>query len=472
MSETAYITERLAAQILQYPTEELPPAVVSKAIDCVLDNIASCLAGVSTEPAIAARQMAYSVFANGDAPVWFTQRRLSVVGASWCNSVAASSLDFDDGHRMARGHPGSAIIPAVLAQACRTPATTAQILAAIAIGYEVAIRSAAAQQFEKAQTYQSGRWTGLGVVAACGRLAGLDSDQLSNALAIAGVWAPNQQANGSSGYARQTGNWAKEGIPISTVQALMAIDLSRDRFTGPKDLLDHISHHNYCPPIGEVLNPTLILNTYFKRYACCRYIHPALDAYCSLIKIVMIAADSVARIEVSTFAWALRLANKSTPDNLVDVQYSLLFCLAALVLRGPQALSPITPDLLCDDRISALAARIELNVSPTIDRLFPRETLARVRVILKTGEVLESLGSVGPADLSSQDIRRKFRDVADGRISDEQCQKLLDAIDPDQCDLDLVQLTLAQTTVTSEQADTRSCHEPTLSYYPAMNAPS
>lgn len=447
MSKSQYLTERLAAQILRYPAEALSDAVVSKAIDCVLDNVASCLAGVSALPAISARQTAYSTFANGDAPVWFTQHRLSVVGASWCNAVAASSLDFDDGHRMARGHPGSAIVPAVLAQASRARSSTRQILTAIAIGYEVAIRSSAAQQYESAQTYQSGRWTGLGVVAACGRLAGLNGDQLSNALAIAGVWAPNQQANGSSGYARQTGNWAKEGIPISTVQALMAVDLSRERFTGPKDLLDHVSHYDYRPPIGEALDPALILETYFKRYACCRYIHPALDAYCALTENVTMESDSISRIEVATFAWALRLANKLAPNNLVEVQYSLPFCLAALVLRGPAALSPITQDLLRDDRIPALAARIDLKVCPTLDQRFPRETLAKVRVVFEAGHVLENSSSIGPTDLSSQDVRRKFRNLAKGRISDAQCQRLLDAVEPGQCDLNELQHILAQITV-------------------------
>lgn len=449
MNEFRYVAERLAVQILQYPTEALSDTVITKAIDCVLDNVAACLAGAASQPAISARQIARSTFATGQAPVWFTPHRLGVAGASWCNSVAASSLDFDDGHRKARGHPGSAIVPAVLAQTSRTRSSTRQILAAIAVGYEVAIKSAAAQQYEKAQTYQSGRWAGLGVVAACGRLAGLDKDHLSNALAIAGVWAPNQQANGSSGYARQTGNWAKEGIPISTVQALMAIDLSREGFTGPEDFLDHPSRYDYDPPIGEALDPTLILGTYFKRYACCRYIHPALDAYCSVIKNAALEADSIVRIRVATFGWALRLANKIAPANLVEVQYSLPFCLAALALRGPEALSPITQDLLRDDRIPALAARIDLETCPTVDQRFPQETLATVRVILKSGEVLKNSSATKAADLSSLDVRRKFRDLANGRISDVQCQRLLNAVEPERCDLEQLQLILAQTTLTA-----------------------
>lgn len=444
MNEVRYLTQQLADQVLRYPVEALPAAVSAKAIDCVLDNVASCLAGVSAPPVLAARQMALENFAKGGAPIWFTKQRLSVIGAAWCNAMAASALDFDDGHRLARGHPGSAIIPSVLAQASRDHYSTPQILAAIAIGYEVAVTTAAAQRYEQARTYQSGRWTGLGVVAACGRLAGLNSDQLANALAIAGVWAPNQQANGSSGYAHQTGNWAKEGIPISVVQALMAIDLARQGFTGPKDLLDHKSHYDYPAWMGEALTPVLILETYFKRYSCCRYIHPALEAYSDISRNVSIEPDSITRVEVSTFAWALRLTNKLSPNNLVEVQYSLPFCLAALILRGRKALSPITQDLLRDDRIPALAARIDLQVCPVIDGRFPGETQASLRVFLRSGEILANEGPIQPGDHSPEDVREKFQLLASGILPEDQYRMLLDAVDPDHCNLNKLQLILAQ----------------------------
>jgi 2-methylcitrate dehydratase PrpD len=440
MSELRYFTRRLADQILQYAAEALPAAVWSKAIDCVVDSVAACLAGVSTDPALSARQMALATFTKGASPVWFTNKRFSSAGAAWCNSMAASSLDFDDGHRLARGHPGSAIIPAVLAKACQAHYSTRQIISAIAIGYEVALACAAAQQYDRLQTYQSGRWTGLGVVSACGYLAGLERDQLANALAAAGVWAPNQLANGSSGYASQTGNWAKEGIPISVVQAILAVDLARTGFTGPLDLLDHPSHYDFGHPIDMSMAPQLILDTYFKRYACCRYIHPALDAYSVLGDI---EPASIARIEVATFGWALRLANKVQPDNLVDVQFSLPFCLATLALNGRRALSPISEPLLGDDRIPALAGQIQIKADPSIDTRFPAETLARVRVVLQSGTVLENRDAVGPSALSSTDIRQKLREVAEGRISSELCQQILDAVDPQHCNLNKLQHALA-----------------------------
>jgi 2-methylcitrate dehydratase PrpD len=69
MNEVRYLTQHLADQILRYPTEALPAAVSAKAIDCVLDSVASCLAGISAPPALAARQMALETFAKGGAPV-------------------------------------------------------------------------------------------------------------------------------------------------------------------------------------------------------------------------------------------------------------------------------------------------------------------------------------------------------------------------------------------------------------------
>src|SRR5690606_28004558 len=187
-----------------------------------------------------------------------------------------SKLYYHDGKRTARGHSGSAIIPAVLTTAAGKTPPVHEILVSIALGYEISVRLAAAQRKDAIQSHQSGRWAGFGVMAACGRLAGLTAEQMANGFAIAGVWAPNQLANGSSGYARDTGNWAKEGVPISLVQAMLAVDLARLGFTGPLDLFDHDSHYagnGLVPEDGEL---SAIRSTYFKRYACCRYIHPAL----------------------------------------------------------------------------------------------------------------------------------------------------------------------------------------------------
>lgn len=420
------IALRLAHQISSYRPKTMSLELVSKTKDCVLDNLAAALAGVDAVPSRAAQNVALRTFGPGSAPIWFSSRTLSAPGAALCNSVAASCLDFDDGHRLARGHPGSAIIPAVLAKAANQSTSTREILTAIAIGYEVAIRAASAQRHEKTQTHQSGRWAGFGVVAACGRLDRLSAEQLAHALAIAGVWAPNQLANGSSGYARETGNWAKEGIPLSTLQAMMVVDLARLGYTGPLDLFDHASHFDPEPLLSWRGEPALILDSYFKQHACCRYIHPALAAWDAISHGASIDPQTIARIDVMTFGWALKLANKARPGNLVDIQFSLPFCLAALVLRGQRALSPISEELLADQAICELAARIHLRSSSDLDRRFPGQTLARLQVTLESGETLGSPTTAPKTHLGRSELFEKFCAIAKGRIPDAQCDRFLE----------------------------------------------
>ena len=50
-----------------------------------------------------------------EAVALFDGRRVGAPGAAFANGVLANVLDFDDGHRLTKGHPGAVVIPAALA---------------------------------------------------------------------------------------------------------------------------------------------------------------------------------------------------------------------------------------------------------------------------------------------------------------------------------------------------------------------
>ncbi len=204
------------------------------------------------------RAVARHDFGTGRASVWFTGECLGVTAAAVCNAASASALDFDDGHRAARGHPGAAVIPVALSVASAIGSSADDLLTAIALGYEIGIRIAVAQNQQAIKSRQSGRWTGYAAAATAGRLYRTDPPALAHALAVAGVLAPNQEANGSSGYANLTGNDVKEGIPWSVVTGLTALRLAERGFTGPQDLLDHASHFDRPSIIADLGNPVEI----------------------------------------------------------------------------------------------------------------------------------------------------------------------------------------------------------------------
>lgn len=399
----------------------------------MLDLMTAAIVGYDAPSAAAVRRVAAQLFGGGSSLVWFSGQTLSWTGAAFCNAAAASALDLDDGHRAARGHPGAAVIPAVIAVAGDTVCSRDEILTAIALGYEVGVRVAAAQNPNAIRSRQSGRWVGYGAVAAAGRLSGTSPVHLSQALAIAGVLAPNQDANGSSGYSRLTGNDVKEGIPWGVTTGMTALRLAECGFTGPEDILDHASHFDTSSILDRLDEPQMILGTYFKPYSCCRYVHPALDAFCDLKASHRVTHHEIAEIEVQIFAWALQLGNRVDPENLTDIQYSLPYCLAIAAIEGCQALSPISEHLLGRPDLTDYARRVHLSVDHGIDRRFPAETLARVTIVSRSGERFVSSVTTPRGDagrpMQWTDIRDKFLTITATRMSEYRQLMLLDGFD-------------------------------------------
>lgn len=415
-----YLTTLLAECIVDRVFHAAPVETRNKALACLFDAVVCALAGQNTTGSTSARLVAARIFGSGPAPLWFSRDRLSTVGAAFANSASVCALDFDDGHRAARGHPGAAVIPAVLATYADSAIDPEDFVAAIVAGYEIAIRIAAAQNPENIKSRQSGLWAGYGAVAAAGSIHRTGRDHLAHALAINGVWAPNQAANGSSGYSRLTGNHAKEGIPWSVVTGLTALELAEEGFTGPEDILDHTSYFNEDRIRNGLGRTWEILGTYFKPYSCCRYIHPAIDATLDLIQSRRLLPKDVLSIEVHTFQWAQRLQNKVMPKTLVEAQYSLPFCLAAAVRHGASALAPIDEQLLDDRNICSLAGTVTLTVDHQIDQKFPAETLARVTLTTPSGEITSTTamprGDAGRPMLW-EELKQKFHQACSGKMS-------------------------------------------------------
>ena len=381
-----YTTETLAEYTQRLRVEDIPAATVATVQRCVLDLVGAAAAGAQSEAAMIARAGAARLGAAGSADTWFGGGRRQAVFAAFANSAAASALDLDDGHRAAGGHPGAAVIPAVLAVAQEVQAGWSEVLAALVAGYEVGVRISAARDFSALDTLSTGRWCAYGVAAAASRLRRLTVRQTAESMAVAGVLSPGLSA---AGYSHVMGNHAKEGIPWATLTGLWAAELAAGGFTGPLDILDHRGYYDAEKILAGLGENFAVDGVYFKPYACCRWIHCALDGLCDLMERHSLRAADISAIEVHTFARALRLNNHPDPDNLESAQYSLPFCMAAAAVEGKNGLLPMRASLLHRPDLVALAGRVSLHVDAGLDRMFPEFTAARV--VLRTDrESLES----------------------------------------------------------------------------------
>lgn len=425
-----HLVRTLSDHVANTDAMAFSPDVREISARAILDLLAAAIAGSNTPSAVAARAAAPGLFGSGQSSVWLTGRSLSPAAALFCNGAAACALDLDDGNRAARGHPGSCVIPTVLTLA--TPDTHAgDLIASIVVGYDVGVRIAAAQNPDRIKSRQSGRWAPYAAVAAAGRLLRRTSDEISRALSIAGVLAPNQEANGSSGYSALTGNDVKEGIAWGSLLGLSALHLAIAGQKGPMDILDHASHYDSSRIVDRLGDHWEIVDTYFKPYGCCRYIHAALDALLAIMEREKLVSGDLESIEVETFEWSTRLANRVDPANIVDVQYSLPYCLAIAAADGRSALCPVTETVLARTDLADLASRVTIRVDRELDRAFPRQTGARVIVSSSKGRFVRDRPSpIGdPArPMSWQMLVDKFRMATGERISVEKQSAIIDAV--------------------------------------------
>jgi 2-methylcitrate dehydratase PrpD len=397
-------------------TSKVPEEAQIGAAKCVFDVMAAAMAGYQTPNALAVRRTASAIWGQGPAAVWFSGERSTAAGATFVNAACACSLDLDDGHRAASGHPGAAIIPGVLSLLGGPSLDGQRALAAIAIGYEIGIRISAARDLRSIPTVNSGLWSGQAVAAAVGWLRGLSRSQIAQAISIAGTTAPSQSA---TPYTRFRGNSVKEGIPWGAANGILAIDLAKQGFTGPVDILDNSDRYDRARLFNGLGTSWLINSTYFKPYSCCRWLHAPIDAMLLLLHNHGIHPEAIVGIDVETFGRSLTLSNEVAPGTLEGAQYSLPFCLGVAATGGAPALLPLSNESLTDQRAIRIAARVRMTVNPEFDLMFPAAVPGRVRITTASGTLEQTvLAPKGePTNpMSWDDIQSKFLAIAAGRV--------------------------------------------------------
>jgi len=426
-SKPEWTTSALARFVDRIQVEDLPESVLEKAADCVLDLMAAEVGGFHTPAGRAARRFGSSFFPPGPAGVWFEGATSSPAGAAMMNAATACALDIDDGHRAAGGHPGAAIIPASLAEAQLAGVDGRRFLAAVVIGYEIAVRVSAARDMAALETFATGRWCGYGAAAAAGWLRGTDPKILAHGLALAGIHAPIQSA---SAYSR-LGHNAKEGIPWGVLSGLAGLDLAQSGFSGPLDILDNEAYFDAGRILEGLGREWAIEQVYFKPYSLCRWIHSAVEALTGLMSDYRVPVGAIERVEVHTFRRALNLNNETSPTTIEAAQYSLPFGLAVAAHEGPAALLPLEENLLARSDLVNWAQRVSLHLDDQAEAAFPARTIARVAVH-SAGNVLDRLVEHPHGDpanpFNRQDLEEKFSSVAGKYMSDRAAGELLRAV--------------------------------------------
>lgn len=415
----------IVSRFIQEATwDNLPRMVQQQAKLCTLDMLGGIIAGSSAKGSAIMAGQARKHWPGDAATILLFEAKASLPGAVMANAFTANALDIDDGYRLIKGHPGAIVFPAVLAAAEKKGSTGREFLAALVVAYEVAIRSGLAWHDYHAEYHGSGSWGSLGAAAGVAKILGLQESEIINALGTAEYHAPIMPMMRCIDYPAMTKDGIAWGAMVGTVSALLA----GAGYTGIPSLFGMEEYRHLVESLGREY---MILNLYFKPYACCRWAQPAVNAALKLREQYSLQPQDIDRIVVRTFEAATKLWLKN-PANTEEAQYNMAYPVAAALVDGEVGPRQVLDEYLGNRVIMNLAARVSTIRDESLDREFPAKCLCELQLMLKDGRELCSgtMGTLGDLDnpLGVEGIEQKYRWLASHVLSDGKVAEIMNLV--------------------------------------------
>jgi 2-methylcitrate dehydratase PrpD len=419
-------TDRVLNFIQELQIADIPDHVLHHGKRCFLDALGALLAGTATPVAHLMADFAMSYYPGDQGTILGSGSKVSPVGASLANGYAANALDIDDGYRMVKGHPGSCLQPVLFAAAemADPPPDGPELLTALIVGYEVAIRAGLIRNATTSIYHTSGSWGAVGGAALAGRLLKLDKTSLREALGTAEYHGPIGAI--MKGVSKPC--MAKDTVGWGAMVAVSSVLMARSGFTSAQPFFDE------CPDaawIDELGNEYKFLNLYFKPYCACRWAQPAIAGALKVLRENALSVKSISAIRVETFVNAAALS-QAHPEDTENAQYNFTYPVAAALMDGEVGPCQVLPPRIFDRELLRLADMIKVEVNPRFEAAFPQKTIAEVFIRTSDGRELSS-GPVEPKweppDLpSDRELEDKFYCIVTPILGEERTRKLVSLI--------------------------------------------
>lgn len=396
--------------------DDVPTEVRERAAHALSDTVSTMTGGAPTAAAVIALDHAGA--AAGSSPLVGRGTGTTPASAAFGNGVAASALDFDDGHYLAGAiHPGSVIVPAVLAVAGPDTKVADAVLAQI-VGYEIGLRAAALlwPKHDGDHYHATGCAGAIGAAAAAAKLLGLDADGIARAIKIAWVHAP-MSTFGTPMVKESIGWGASTGVAAAELAAAGFMKVPEGYVIPSNDVLPPTPFHQpgaaEDPFITSIGSRYEVLHTYFKSFGACRYTHAAGAGFLELLAEHGLSAGDIKSVRVGTHQAATFL-DEVAPKTIDTAQYSFPLVLGSLALWGAAGAEEMDASRLDDADRLAFAEKVTLEHDADLDQHYPARYPSRVEITTTDGRIVSGVyldapgdpgTSFGPADLQEKWLR-------------------------------------------------------------------
>jgi 2-methylcitrate dehydratase PrpD len=377
----------LARFAVETTHDDLPEEVVHEAERTLLDALGCGLASSS----VAKGQMCIALSKRLGGPPESTiigvRGKVSVTSAALANGELINAMDYSSLFGRG-GHATPNLVPAILAVGESVGASGKEVIRAIAVAHEIALRlswglspimtvlpdGAGGQTFRWAPTYGFGRFN-LGAAAGVGQLLGLDVERMSHAIGLAGhhtqlptnaKFAHSEPPTAMTKYG--TAGWQSTGAIISGLLAeagyvgdltLFESEIGFWRFSGserwdPEQVVDGLGENWGYPS-----------NIDYKPYPCCRLVHPSVGLFLDLVEEQDLSPADIHSVRVIGHPYGAHpnSMNRDIQTN-VDAQFSIPYVFSVIAHRVPVGPRWQAVETMHDRDILAFMDRVTYDVHP------------------------------------------------------------------------------------------------------------
>ena len=421
------VTRILARYVVESRFESIPATTRHHATRTFVNWLGCAIGGSHHEGMDIALAALAPMAGAAQASVLGRSERLDILHAALLNGISSHMFDFDDTHLKTVIHPAGPVCSAILALAEHRPVSGEDFVHALVLGVEVECRIGNSVYPNHYDTgwHITGTAGVMGAAAACGKLLGLNEQQM--------VWALGIAATQSSGLREMFGTMCKPFHPGNAAKnGLMSALLAEKNFTSSNRGIEaprgfaHVLSTKFDPAeIIDGLGKTfeIDLNTY-KPFACGIVIHPIIDACVQLRNEHALTGDEIESVLAKVHPLVLELTGKKTPQTGLEGKFSVYHSAAAGFIYGAAGEREYSDAVVRDAKVVALRDKVTAVVDATM-----HEDQTLVEVKLKDGRTLSKYVEAAIGSLkrpqTDADLEAKFRGLAEDVLPKAQVDKVL-----------------------------------------------
>jgi 2-methylcitrate dehydratase PrpD len=401
-------------------------------------DVLACAVSAWTRPELAALR---ETLVTGDGPASVIGRREGAAPAlaALVNALPVAAEQLQDGHREARGHPASHVVPAVLAAAESCGASGGDLLAAILAGCETGILIGSAMGGTPDGVHDIGTWGTVGAAAGVAHvLSGGAADAVAAAIDLAAVTPARPDA--ATVFGGATAQHLLLGLSVQAAVVAGAAAVAGLR--APDGTLER----HFLPAVGRQVDAAVLeqgtaggrwaryrlADGYLKRHPTCAHLHGVDDAVEDLLAGGPVDPAGVEQVTVRTYAAAAGFADPA-PANDLAARFSIPCSVAAAIVGGSPRPDRFRPEVLGDPRVTSLARRVRVVHDPALDAGYPAGRPAVVTVTMTDAAIREARAGRprgdGPGALADPWVAGKPGRLLAAAVGAAEADALLEAVE-------------------------------------------